>query len=346
MSSDFTSHAMIAKVQGLFARRLNDRNYKELINKHSIAEIASYLKKETYFFDVLEGINEQAIHRGQLEFLVRQNTYDKMKKLLRYVDSDKHEYYQLIVYYYEISLISFKVRTLGRENTVNIEFNYMHIDDKHASFNYGELYAIKTYEGLAALLKNTRYSSILDILNGETDGEVNYTEIEQQLSQLIFNQLIEEIIKDYAGKTRETIQLMLEMRMELVNLSRLYRLKKYFQPTIEEIRKLVVVQPVLISESIWEKWITESEADDIYEMLKETKYHKYMKEETFSFIEYHIQSILYQIAQNEIRTSRISEVVYYQFMNFLNIEVENIICVIEGVRYNHEPSRIEARIVQ
>jgi len=346
MSSDLTSHAMIAKVQGLFAKRLNDRNYRELLDKHSIAEIASYLKKETYFSDVLEGINEQAIHRGQLEFLVRQNTYDKMKRLLRYIDSDKHEYYQLIVYYYEINLVLFKIRTLGKEGSVNIEFNYMNIDAKHATFDYGELHDLKNYDDLLNLLKNTRYFPVLELLGQQTEDEVNYTEVEQQLNRLIFDHMLKEIAEEYSGKTRDKIQLMLSIRMELVNLSRLYRLKKYFQPTVEEIRKLIIVQPALISETMWERWITESDADDIYEMLKETKYQKYMKDEPFSFIEYHIQSILYRIAQKEIREGRISEVVYYQYMNFLNIEVDNIICVIEGVRYNHDPSKIATRIVQ
>ena len=348
-SRELTSNAMIAKVQGLFAKRLNSRHYKELVGKRSIPEIASYLKKETYFSAVLEGINEQAIHRGQLEFLIRQNTYDKMKRLLRYVDSDKNEYYQLVVFYYEVSLILFKIRILGREKNINLEMNYMNIDKKHASFSYASLYAIEDIEALSELLKPTRYFPILELIKTRTESDINFTEIEQELNQIIFRYIMNKIDEDYSGRKKLKIKEMLKTRLEIINVGRLYRLKKYFQLTEDEIRGLLMVEPVNIPAEIWEKWICEidsSKADSIYEMLKSTKYHRFMKDEPFNYIEYHIQGILYRIAQKEIRAGKISEVVYYQFMNFLNVEVENIVCVIEGVRYNYEPSKIEARIVQ
>ncbi|MDD6467853.1 MAG: V-type ATPase subunit [Erysipelotrichaceae bacterium] len=346
MSKSLTSNAMIAKAQGMFAKRLNAQMYKELSNRKSIGDIASYLKKETYFGDVLEGINEQAIHRGQLEALVRQNPYDKMKRLLRYVDSDQYKFYRIIVSNYEASLILFKIRSLGKSEDNDLHMTYISIDPSLASFNYSDLYQIKDYDSLLNLLKNTRYYDCLLALQTKQDEDLNFTEIEQQLNQTIMNDLRKTIEKDYKGKVKEEILRRLDIQNELIHVTRLYRLKKYFKPTREEIEKLITVKPVILSAETWQKWMELEDADEIYEDLKKSAYRKYMKEEPFFYIEHHVQGIMYRMAQKEIRTCPISEVVYYQYMTFLNIEVENIILVIEGVRYGHDANKIETKIIQ
>lgn len=347
MSKDLTSNAMIAKAQGLFAKRLQAAQYRELIGKKTIGDIAGYLRKETYFASVLEGINEQGIHRGQLEMLIRQNPYDKMKRLLRYIDADKHEFFYLTMYNYEISLLLVKIRSFNSEDREDfMSTTYLTIDEGNASFDYSALYHVRNYEALIQLLEGTLYGPVIARFAPNENNEVNYTALEQELNAAVMEHVMKIIVSHYRGKERQAITEAIETHLELINVSRLYRLKKYFHPTEQEIREWIVTKSVWIPSRTWEQWITSSDADQIYDMLRDTPYKVYMKEEPFLYIEHHLQQISYRMAQKQLRTSSIPEVVFYQYMNFLNIEVENLIHVIEGVRYHHDPSRIEARIVQ
>ena len=56
---DAVLNAMTTKTKAIYAKRLKDTDYNNLVQKRSVPEIASYLKNETYFRDSLDGINEK-----------------------------------------------------------------------------------------------------------------------------------------------------------------------------------------------------------------------------------------------------------------------------------------------
>ena len=65
-----SSLALIPKARGLFAHRLTEREYDELMHKRSVAEIGAYLKNHPYFRDSLSGIQDTQVHRRRLEELL------------------------------------------------------------------------------------------------------------------------------------------------------------------------------------------------------------------------------------------------------------------------------------
>ena len=76
--------AMVAKARAMFGERLGAGDYEALLQKKNIADIVAFLKTDKLFEHTLEGVNEKAVHRGQLEVLLRLNVYDRLRKLLRY----------------------------------------------------------------------------------------------------------------------------------------------------------------------------------------------------------------------------------------------------------------------
>jgi V/A-type H+-transporting ATPase subunit C len=56
-------NAVMAKARGLYGKRLKAQDYETLLQKHSVAEIAGYLKNETYYGEALKEVKEELVHR-------------------------------------------------------------------------------------------------------------------------------------------------------------------------------------------------------------------------------------------------------------------------------------------
>ena len=57
------SGAIIAKAKAMHGASLKEADYLELVRKHSVAEVVSYLKNETNYRDILKDVRENNIHR-------------------------------------------------------------------------------------------------------------------------------------------------------------------------------------------------------------------------------------------------------------------------------------------
>ena len=82
--SSFSEKAIFTKVKAMYGRRLTDAQYRALLHRRSVAEIVTYLRDETDYADVLADTAPTAVHRQQLEHLLRKHRYLQYRTLLRY----------------------------------------------------------------------------------------------------------------------------------------------------------------------------------------------------------------------------------------------------------------------
>lgn len=58
MASNSTSNAVFAKAKAKYGKRLKEKDYKNLLNCKSVAEIMVYLKGNTHYGGALKELNE------------------------------------------------------------------------------------------------------------------------------------------------------------------------------------------------------------------------------------------------------------------------------------------------
>ena len=83
MLPTYSSNVILAKARAMYGRRLTRTNYRELLECRSVSEVAAYLKNQTSYGTVLAGVNENDIHRGQLEVRLRQKLFEDNSALCR-----------------------------------------------------------------------------------------------------------------------------------------------------------------------------------------------------------------------------------------------------------------------
>jgi V/A-type H+-transporting ATPase subunit C len=339
-----STQALAAKAKAMYGERLTKADYDELLRKRSVQEIAGYLKNETHYDKILEGINESSIHRGYLEVLIRQRLFLDFVQLVRYGESI-NKFYQYGILQIEIKQILLTLRFLKETERGGQISQLPLFANKMTSFDLQKLVNVNTYDELLSVLKSTPYYKILVPTKPKPGEELDYTACEIALNAYYHIEVLGHIKNEFSGEAKDQLLDVFNTRIELDNITKIYRLKKYYKSTPEDIIKVLNPTTVKIPRKTLFKWIETKTADEFVDALSTTAYKSSINRKDFVYIEYHMDSIMYNINKHFIRFATDPNVVMIAYMNLLEIETRNIIDIIEGVRYKVETDKISKLLI-
>ena len=338
------SNAMTAKTKAMYAKRLTKNDYAILLQKKSVAEVASYLKNETYYASVLEGVNEKALHRGQLEVLIRNDVILKFSRILRYSTSGNDGFFHMIVVDSEVAVILSQVKSLIYEDfNSGLEKLPMMIQNGFC-FNTKAVINARSYEGLCEALKGTVYYKFLIKYHPTDVEELDFVGLEQELQRYKFEETVKAMEKQAGSKLKDEIYQILYTEAELENLAKIYRLKKYFKAPASKIKELITPVYLKFSKREIDNLIDNVDADQIFEKIKETTYRNYL-DDNFIFFEHSTRSINFNLNKRNIMYSNDADVVLLIYKALMDTEVQNIIDIIEGIRYGISADQINKILI-
>ncbi len=345
MSGSLSSNAMAAKAKAMYGKRLKDTDYQELLRRRGVNEIAAYLKNETEYRDILGGINEHAIHRGHLEMLIRQRFFLRFLELIRYGDTTKSSFYKYGVYLIEIKQILLTIRSFNDKDRSTQIAQMPIFADKFASFDLEKLVSADSYDQLLEQLKNTPYYEVLAPLKPRTLDDLDYTACEIALKSVYYKQVSAIIDKEFTGTIKKQMREIFNTQIELDNITKIYRLKKYYKSSPSEI--INVLNPTFqrIPQRLLYEWIESCEAEQFLQKIKESAYKNFIDDKNFVFIEYHMDMIHHNMNRHIIRFASNPDLILVAYLGLLEVEIQNIVDIIEGVRYNVETEKIAKLLI-
>lgn len=341
----YAAGAMSAKAKAMFGNRIKASDYQILLQKKTISEIASYLKKETYFSNVLSGINEVSVHRGQLEALIRLDLFDRFSNLIRYYNTEESEFYKYIIIEIEIEQILGRIRAFEISDNINFISKIPTYLGKYTTFDINKLLNIKDYDELLDLLRNTDYYPIINQYKVDDISDFDFNSFESALRKYYYDKVLKILDKEFSGKVKSDIKDVYLTRIELENITRIYRLKKYFNTPPDEIRKLLVPMYLRISKKELDEMIDHVDADKIFDYLGQTSYKHYMDDKQNMYIDYHTKMIHFNINKKYLMFSSEPDLVLFTYMVLSEVEIQNIVDIIEGARYNIASEKIEQLLI-
>ena len=338
------ANAMAAKTKAMYAKRLTKNDYAILLQKKSVAEVASYLKNETYYASVLEGVNEKALHRGQLEVLIRKDIILRFSRILRYSTSKDDAIYQTIIVDSEVNTILSQIRSqIYDDFSAGLDGLPMTIQGGFC-FDVKAVINARTYEDLCLALEGTVYHDILIKYHPTDVEELDFVGLEQELQRYKFEETIKVMDKHVKGKARKDVYEILYTSAELENIAKIYRLKKYFKAPAEKIKELITPVYLKFTKDEIDYMIDNVSPDHIFERIKATNYRKYL-DDNFIFFEHSTRSINYNLNKRNIMYSSDADVVLLIYKALMDTEVQNIIDIIEGIRYRIAPDQINKILI-
>lgn len=344
MSSDL---ALTTKARAMFGKRLSANEYETLLQKKSVSEVASYLKNETYYSSTLSGINEKAIHREQLEALLRMDIFYRLEKLERYGGEEDKGCIYAFVMRSEIRLLLTSVRYItshDEEIRTGLISALPIFAEKYFSFNIKELPNVATFAELLDVIKGTSYEKIISKYQSLNLEEIDYIALEHDLEVDLYENMMK-LKEKYKGKeTSEIVNQIIFSKAEMINLSAIYRLKKYFHESNDKINQFMLPYQCFFSKKELEDMIDHCDANEVLERVAK-KYHRYTHDLRFTSIEQYMQMIQFNMNHHVIEYYQDASVVLLSYLLLGQTEIQNLINIIEGIRYQIAPDRIRALLV-
>ena len=333
--------AIVAKIKSIYGKRIQKSQLIELSNCKNVNSIAAYLKANTNYSKILETIDENTVHRGQLESILKQQNFNNYEKIYYYLSKNNLLIFKLIIEEFEMIEILKMILLLNANNTKEYIINLPTYLISKCNVDLLKLAKIKTYEELLNILKHTHYHKILKKLKpSEENQKIDYFTCEHNLFEQFFERMFETIRKGVKKSERKELENLMKLRIDHINICRIYRLKFLLNESAEKIGKLIFKFHKILNKEKIDNLINSTtnkefgqKFEKFFHISETSKTLRNQFEKRNFYIENFMAKLDYKICKRLIHISNNFSVVFCAFHKLSQIEISNLIYAIEGVRY-------------
>lgn len=342
---NFAGNAIISKAKSMFGHRLKAEDYEELLKYNQVSEVVSYLKRNDKYSNTLKDVYENEIHRGQLEDLIRKSYFFNVSRIVSFVSTKDRKFYELDMIKREIEVVLSSLRSVISGDIRSSVRDLPLFFRKHASFNIEEVTKSMTFRDLLFNLKDTRYYDILQPFYHDDAMLIKYADIEHQMMAKYHSIVIERIEKYFKGKIKRNLMDIYQTKVEIDNIIKIYRLKKFYDAPEDEIWKAMITDDIRMSHDQLKTLIELEDPNDVLLSISKSQYSDFIDEDDYVYIEYQAERIKYHLAKRYMYFSSVPAIVYTVFIFLNEIEQANIFNIIEGIRYDIDKKDIKRMLI-
>lgn len=340
-----TSYAVLAKARAKYGKFLSDRDYASLTACQSVTEVMVYLKSHTHFASALSDVNDRDVHRGRLEQLLRQYLFDEFDSLCRYDSGISAGFSRYFVEKTEVEQIIRFLVLLNSNSTDKFIFQFPAFLSKHTEIDVNALANARDYNEFLAALSNTSYYELLKDYAPDEKGRLPVSQMEDVLYGHILRHMTELIRKKTKGSEQHELLTMFRTISDYSIFSRILRLKKYYQLSPEVIRANMLTEFSSLNPKIVDKMCEAQSSGEVFQIMQSTGCGRLIGKIGYKYASDITPRVKYRLAKKNIHFSNNPSVVMISFMFLSETELMNVISLIEGVRYQHDPKTIMSMII-
>lgn len=341
MLKEMRYSALSGKARAMFGKLLNQNEYSALMQKKNVSEVVSYLKHNTHYSTILSDLEENDVHRVNLENLLKKDIINDYAKFFRFTGGQLKEFINL--YYSKTEIESLKLIFRAFE-AGNVDHNLLEDSliflSRHDKLNIPKLSLSRDLEEFLFRLQGTNYYELLRPFASD-DKDIRLFKIEMTLDLYYFRsaQRMYQKLLDKADQI--IVEELLGIEADIFNIFWIYRSKTFYNMANE----LIISYSAHITNKLNKRTIESlihAEGYQAYvDILKKTPYGFLFEGQNQIFYEHNYQEYIYKLHKMHFRRQPFSIACIISYLRLREIEITNIISIIEGIRYNL--SEIEIR---
>lgn len=339
------TQAIIPKARGMWAKRISPAEYEELMRRRTVPEVAAILKRHPYFRDSLATLTIDGPHRSQLEELLSMDIFTKYEGLLHY-DFTKDNFYNFYLMECETKEIIKALQQLSiglKEAYIKLIPPYLEGRTRLDLFAMGQAHS---FEELLEVLRFTPYYRVLRARYLADPTLSNFPLTEAALLTETYGEIFALVEKSVAGRDAEAINSLFLQELEEHNLEVLVRVKTYY-PHIyneHEIRQLLLPYYYHIKKRRMEELVRAPGPEELMALYRQIPSINYTGPATPEGLATAGGRRIYRHAMQVMRLTGSPTVALTAFVSLAKLERENVVTVIEGVRYGLPPEQIRSML--
>lgn len=335
MLGNYSDKAIAAKARAMYGKRVTRTDYEELMKKRSVGDAAAYLRDNTHYREVLGQVDPSAIHRGQLENLLRSLRYIQYQRLIAFNFGQKNVY-RYLYYWEELQQLLGLLRYLSGKGqgqaTGQYDFHYDRRLVGHTTYDLERMVNIKSYSELLEFLGDSPNGKILRRFPPDQSGQIDLMGCEQAFSTYYYKEFLTFIDRELSGEGRKEMRRVVYQRIDYANLTQAYRLKRFFHSDEAFIRQSLLPFRTP-SQKLIDQLIAAESTAQLHTLLERAGLAQEGTDYTSDFIENMVMRLRARESRRMLRNSSQPLAVLYAYMTQLEIELDDIVNIIESVRY-------------
>lgn len=344
MGNLFAYSGITTKVKSLQSNLLKESDYKELASLTSVSSAVAFLKGKPAYRSIFQAIDEQTIHRGEIEQLLIHSLYSDFTKIYLFADIHQRKFLDTYFIRYEVNVLKSCLRSVfdHREGmTIDLSF-FKAFFDQHSKLDITKLTSSNSIE---ELVNNLRGTSIYPILSNLSNiKEPKLFDYEMALDMYYFSNMWKKRSKNFKKEELEIISHSFGTKIDLLNIQWIHRCKRYYNMSSADIYAMTIpVNYKLSKASITE--LVECPLEQFSDQLEKTYYAKVYHPFRRHDLEVFYKSVLDRMHQRDSRHNPYSIAIINSYLYFKDKEIDKITTALECIRYGLEPKEIEHYLI-
>ncbi len=344
-ASVVTYSAVAAKLRAMYSRILTSEDYELLMNKSRVSDVFLWLKDNSAYGDVLNTINESSIHRGQIERVFGKSLFNDAYSISHMLPQSNKKMLGAVLAKADIQIVKRVIRSIHTQIPIDLGMVKSIYKNEHAGipFHLEAVMMSKTYDELAQALKNTPlYKVIKPFL---ADNITNTFELENALDKYYFTMLNKSADAYLSGQDRRKTKEFLAAEVDMHNLLRSYRYMKYYSYSGEKMLAHLFPNKYKLTNDFWEE-LADSDIKNFRELAMKTRYKRIFTEEDDSLWYRETSQAMADLFRKHLREDPYNFAAVVDYIFLKEMDIQNLVTIIEGVRYSLEPGEIRRYLVK
>ena len=334
---------IVTKARAMEGKLLSSQQFEIIAGLGSVPEIVEYLKKNTAYVDVLDTLEEEQIHRGNIEKVLIQSLYHDYTKLYRFCGQKQRRFMRLIMKSYEIDLINYCLRIVINHYKQPFDLAYKQpFFDRYSQISIERLITSRTTDELVENLRDTEYYEPLKKLRDSQN--VTLYDYDLTLNLYYFTSIWKEQRKILKKADRELFTRDCGSKIDLLNMQWIYRAKKYYNMKPADIYLLLIPIHYKLSVDSIKNMVEAPGLDELQAAVDRTTYARHYDFHQNMTIEQMYADCLHYLYTVDRRRNPYSIAAVNTYLFLKEEEIKKLTTAMECVRYSLTPGETLAYI--
>ncbi len=331
--------ALKTKLKFMKSNLFKQYDYVLLSQTKDIKEITNRLKKDISYNKFVSELDEKNLHRSDIERKLFLSLRSDFKKIYKFVFSfGVKKYLDVFFLKYEVYILKLVLCMIYDKR--ELKYNLSELDYIIGSKLKIDVNKLRDSENVEQFIFGLRGTEFFEFMNKCYQETKSLFELEMKLDLYYYLKLDKTINKYLNGNDKFILKKINGIEVDLVNISTIYRIKKYYKVANEKIWGYLIPSGYKLKKDDIAKLLGAKDLSDMENMICNSYYGRWFKKESFNNIEKVIYDCLSEIYYRIYLNSNdgIFGVIYYFYLK--KLEINNITSLIEGIRYKLLPDKI------
>lgn len=345
MSNNTRFSAVNTKIRALEAEFLTKKDFKSLLEQKSVPDIAKYLKNNTAYRELLENVDVNQLHRRALENLIKQQLLFNIEKITHYFNGDYKKFINTLYAKYEISELKEITRAIHNKEDLKPYRNEVFIG-KYSKVDEEKVFNAKYIRDVILGFEGTAFYKYLQPL---LDNNINENLF--RFEMVLDTSYYEILQKQWERLDKADIEILEKAQgimADLLNLQWIYRGIKFYKLRPEELLNYTIHLGYRLNGELIKRLCYSSSLETFFELAAQTRYSFLFKndETTDIFMERRLERHMYFELKSVVRNSPMSIITTFAYVNFMEMEIKDLVSVIELIRYEMPAEDAEKYLIR